>query len=326
MKPIYTITDKILSTVSEASLLLGRLQATSRIVPAPQLRKQNQLKTIQGTLAIEGNTLSLDQINAVIENKPVMGLPNEIREVQNAISVYSRLSAYKSGSEKSLLKAHADLLKGLIPDAGRYRAKDVGIMAGSNVAHIAPSARMVPKLVGYLFKYLKSRSAEHPFIKSSVFHYEIEFIHPFSDGNGRMGRLWQTLMLTEYNSVFAYIPIESVIKDCQNDYYSSLASADKEGISTVFIEFMVGIIHQALQEFYSQFRPAVATAGTRLATAKQHFKNTPFKRQDYLELFKSLSTATASRDLKWGVDGGLLIKTGDKRLAVYQFIIKGGDD
>ena len=326
MKPIYTITDKILSTVSEASLLLGRLQATSGIVPAPRLRKQNQIKTIQSTLAIEGNTLSLDQVTAVIENKPVMGLPNEIREVQNAIHVYSRLSTYKSGSEKSFLKAHADLLKGLIPDAGRYRAKDVGVLAGSNVAHIAPSARLVPKLVGDLFKYLKSRSAEHPFIKSSVFHYEIEFIHPFSDGNGRMGRLWQTLMLTEYNSVFAYIPIESVIKDCQNDYYSSLATADKEGNATVFIEFMVDVIHQALQDFYSQFRPAVATAETRLATAKQHFKNTPFKRQDYLELFKSLSTATASRDLKWGVDGGLLTKTGDKRLAVYQFIIKGGEN
>ena len=326
MKPIYTITDKILSTVSEASLLLGRLQAASGSVPAPRLRKQNQIKTIQGTLAIEGNTLSLDQITAVIENKPVMGLPNEIREVQNAINVYSRLSAYKSGSEKSFLNAHADLLKGLIPDAGRYRAKDVGVLAGSNVAHIAPSARLVPKLVGDLFKYLKSRSAEHPFIKSSVFHYEIEFIHPFSDGNGRMGRLWQTLMLTEYSSVFAYIPIESVIKDCQKDYYSSLAAADKKGNATAFIEFMAGIIHQALQEFYSQFRPAVATAETRLATAKQHFKNTPFKRQDYLELFKSLSTATASRDLKWGVDGGLLTKTGDKRLAVYQFNIKAGDD
>jgi Fic family protein len=326
MKPIYTITDKILSTVSEASLLLGRLQAASGSVPAPRLRKQNQIKTIQGTLAIEGNTLSLDQITAVIENKPVMGLPNEIREVQNAINVYSRLSAYKSGSEKSFLKAHADLLKGLIPDAGRYRVKDVGVLAGSNVAHIAPSARLVPRLMGDLFKYLKSPFAEHPFIKSSVFHYEIEFIHPFSDGNGRMGRLWQTLMLTEYSSVFAYIPIESAIKDCQNDYYSSLATADKEGNATVFIEFMVGIIHQALQEFYSQFRPAVATAETRLATAKQHFKNIPFKRQDYLELFKSLSTATASRDLKWGVDGGLLTKTGDKRLAVYQFNIKAGDD
>jgi len=184
----------------------------------------------------------------------------------------------------------------------------------------------VPKLMGDLFKYLKNSSQEHPFIKSSVFHYELEFIHPFSDGNGRMGRLWQTLMLSEYSFVFSYIPIESVIKDCQADYYSSLAAADKAGNATDFIEFMVGIIHQALQDFYSQFRPAVATAATRLATAEQQFKNTPFKRQDYLELFKSLSTATASRDLKWGVDGGLLTKTGDKRLAVYQVIIKEGKD
>ena len=326
MKPIYTITGKILSTVSEASLLLGRLQAASGSIPALRLRKQNQIKTIQGTLAIEGNTLSLDQITAVIENKPVVGMPNEIREVQNAINVYSRLSTYKSGSEKLFLNAHADLLKGLIPDAGRYRTKDVRVMEGSNVAHVAPNARLVPRLMGDLFKYLKSPFVEHPFIKSSVFHYEIEFIHPFSDGNGRMGRLWQTLMLTEYSSVFAYIPIESLIKDCQKDYYSSLAAADKKGNATAFIEFMAGIIHQALQEFYSQFRPAVATAETRLATAQQHFKNAPFKRQNYLNLFKSLSTATASRDLKWGVDGGLLTKTGDKRLAVYQYNIKAGDD
>jgi Fic family protein len=171
VKPSYTITNKILSTVSEASLLLGRLQAASGSAPAPQLLKQNQIKTIQGTLAIEGNTLSLEQITAVIEQKPVVGLPNEIREVQNAITVYSKLGTYKSGSEKSFLTAHANLMEGLIPDAGRYRIKDVGVMAGSNVAHVAPKARLVPKLVEDLFKYLKNSSAEHPFIKSSVFHY-----------------------------------------------------------------------------------------------------------------------------------------------------------
>ncbi len=187
------------------------------------------------------------------------------------------------------------------------------------MSHIAPGARLVPKLMGDLFKYLKSRSAEHPFIKSSVFHYEIEFIHPFTDGNGRIGRLWQTLMLSEYSSVFAYIPIESVIKDCQADYYKALARADTAGNATVFIEFMVGVIHQALQDFYRQFRPAVATTETRLAAAGQHFRKTPFKRQDYLKLFKTLSTATASRDLKWGVERGLLTKTGDKRLAAYQY-------
>jgi Fic family protein len=323
MKPPYTITDKILSTIAESALLLGRLQAAPGNTPAPQLRRQNQIKTIQGTLAIEGNTLNLDQVTAVIEHKPVVSPPDDIREVQNAVSIYSNLKNYTSGSEKSFLKAHADLMKGLIPDAGRYRAKDVGVVAGRAMAHIAPGSRIVPKLMGELFNYLKSRSKEHPFIRSSVFHYELEFIHPFGDGNGRMGRLWQTLMLCEYNAVFAYIPVESVIRDSQADYYKVLAQADKAGDATVFIEFMVGVIHKALQDYYHQFRPAAATAETRLATAGQCFKKAPFKRQDYLKLFKTLSTATASRDLKWGVETGLLTKTGDKRLAAYKYKISG---
>ena len=319
MKPCYAITAKILTAVSESAQLLGRLQSAPASAPAPLLRRQNQIKTVQGTLAIEGNTLSFDQITAVIEHKPVIGPPGEIREVQNAVAVYAKLGSYAPGSEKSFLNAHADLMKGLAADAGRYRAKNVGVLAGSRIAHVAPQSRMVPRLMGDLFQYLKTASAEHPFITSSVFHYELEFIHPFSDGNGRMGRLWQTLMLSAYSPVFAYIPVESVIKENQAGYYATLAAADKAADATVFIEFMAGVIRQALQEYYDQFRPAAATAATRLETAAQHFKRTPFKRQDYLGLFKALSTATASRDLKQGVEEGQLVKTGDKRLAVYAF-------
>lgn len=285
MKPAYTITNTILNAISESALILGKLQAAPGGVSAPKLRKQNQIKTIQGTLAIEGNTLNAEQISAIIEHKRVLGSASEIREVQNAIQVYSKLNDYKSISEKSFLQAHADLLKGLVPDAGRYRSKDVGVLAGRGVAHMPPGTRLVPKLMGELFSYLKSLQSEHAFIKSSVFHYELEFIHPFSDGNGRMGRLWQTLILKEYDTVFAYIPIESVIMENQADYYASLAAADKAGDCTVFIEFMVSVIIRGVTDFYQQFRPPVESAATRLAAAQLHFKNAPFKRQDLYGAF-----------------------------------------
>jgi len=319
MKPPYTITEEILAGVADCSLLLGRLQSVPGAAPAPLLRRQNQIKTIQGTLAIEGNTLSLDQITAVFDNRPVAGPARDIREVQNAAAVYKHLGSYKPASEKSFLSAHGGLLAGLVPDAGRYRAKNVGVLAGSAVAHVAPPARLVPKLMDDLFRYLKQTSAEHPFIKSTVFHYEVEFIHPFSDGNGRMGRLWQTLMLAQFNPLFAHIPVESIIKERQAAYYGALAASDTAGQCTGFIDFMIEAIRQGISDFYKQFRAPVATAETRLDAAQLHFKTAAFQRQDYMGLFKSLSQATASRDLRSGCDRGILLRTGDKRLTIYNF-------
>lgn len=320
MKPPYKITNKILDLVSRSNLILGKIQATPNTVPTPKLRKKNRVKTIQGTLSIEGNTLSLDQVTGIIEHRPVLGPPEEILEVNNAIKVYDRISQYKSFSEKSFMKVHKELMQGILPDAGKYRSKNVGVIAGENISYVAPQPRMVPGLMSDLFSYLKNIKTENPFIKSSVFHYELEFIHPFSDGNGRMGRLWQTLILAEHNPVFIYVPLESVIRKHQSGYYDALAAADKDGESTVFIEFMSEIIHKSLEDFYKEFRPSTGTTKTRLQSAKTHFKNKKFKRMDYLELFKTLSTATASRDLKYAVDNNILLKKGDKRLTEYRFI------
>jgi Fic family protein len=319
MKPPYRITDKILDLVSKASLVLGKIQATPDTVPAPKLRKKNRVKTIQGTLSIEGNTLSLEQVTGIIEHKPVIGPPSEILEVNNAIKAYDRMGRYKSDSEKLFMMAHKDLMNGILSDAGRYRSKNVGVVAGKDVSHIAPQSKMVPRLMKDLFAYLKNNKKENPFIKSSVFHYELEFIHPFYDGNGRMGRLWQTLILKEFNPVFLYVPLESVIREHQSGYYDALAKADMAGESTFFIEFMSEIIYKSLEVFHKEFRPLVGTAKTRLQSAKAHFKGRKFKRLDYLELFKSVSTATASRDLKYAVDNNILFKEGDKRLTEYRF-------
>lgn len=319
MYPPYKITNKSISLIADISKLLGKLEGLISIIPTPQLRKQNKIKTIYGTLSIEGNTLSIEQITAIIENKRVMGPKKDILEVNNAIKAYEDLAKYSSSSLDSLCKAHKTFMQGLIDNAGLVRSSNVGILKGSKVSHVAPQPKMLPKLLKNLFDYLKSNEDEHPLIKSSVFHYEFEFIHPFLDGNGRLGRFWQTLILYKYNPVFQYIPIESIIKENQQAYYLALEQSDKQGESTRFIEFMLEIIHNSLSRYYSEFKPEPVSIEQRVSKAKEHFKNKTFSRKSYIDLFKNISTATASRDLKYCVDKKLVEKLGDKRLTSYRF-------
>ncbi len=319
MYPPYKITNKSISLIADISKLLGKLEGLISIVPTPQLRKQNKIKTIYGTLSIEGNTLSIEQITAIIENKRVMGPKKDILEVNNAIKAYEDLAKYSSSSLDSLCKAHKTFMQDLIDNAGLVRSSNVGILKGSKVSHVAPQPKMLPKLLKNLFDYLKSNKDEHPLIKSSVFHYEFEFIHPFLDGNGRLGRFWQTLILYKYNPVFQYIPIESIIKENQQAYYLALEQSDKQGESTKFIEFMLAIIHNSLSRYYSEFKPEPVSIEQRVSKAKEHFKNKMFSRKSYIDLFKNISTATASRDLKYCADKKLVEKLGDKRLTSYRF-------
>lgn len=283
----------------------------------PQLRKQNKIKTIHSSLQIEGNTLSEHQITALIENKRVAGPQKDILEVLNAISVYDRLKTFKSKSEKNFIAAHKSLMKDLVPDAGKYRKQGVGIVKGSKVAHIAPPFEHVPFLMKDLFEYLKDEE-ELALIKSCAFHYELEFIHPFLDGNGRMGRLWQTVILQEEYPVFESLPFETLISKNQQDYYKALSLSDKQGKSTHFIEYMLGIIDASLAELLDT-KYTLLKDTDRLAyfIAQQ---NTPFSRKDYMKLFKKISSATASRDLKKGIEMGLLEKNGDKKLTVYKIL------
>lgn len=246
-QPPFTITRHILALVSEISEAVGYIDAAGIAPGSPQLRRGNLVRTITGTLAIEGNTLSLDQVSDIIEGKLVLGPAHEIAEVHGAIKAYENLHRFAMTSEKDLLSAHRLLMGEVLAKSGAYRRGSVGIKKGGKVIHVAPQAGMVPQLMGDLLHWLAT-SADHPLITSSVFHYEFEFIHPFSDGNGRMGRLWQTLILSKWKPVFTWLPLESVIKEKQADYYQALQQADGVGNSTEFIEFMLAAILQTCRD------------------------------------------------------------------------------
>ncbi|CAD7800102.1 Adenosine monophosphate-protein transferase SoFic [Chryseobacterium aquaeductus] len=315
MKPPYQITSQILNLISSISQKIGEVNATYLIKNNPTLRKQNQIKTIHSSLNIEGNTLSEDQITAILENKKVLGPQKDITEVLNALKIYQDLNQLKFNSERDYLKAHQTLMSGLIENPGKYRTTGVGIMKCSKVEHIAPPSENVPYLMKDLFSYLKDNS-ELSLIKSCVFHYEMEFIHPFLDGNGRMGRLWQTLILTNEFPIFEFLPFETLIAKNQIKYYQALSRSDKEGHSTKFIEYMLGIIDESLSELLGNSIQKL-TDNDRILIFLENTKD-EFSRKDYMKKFSEISSATASRDLKNAVEKGLIEKSGDKKTSLYK--------
>nr|WP_322623973.1 Fic family protein [uncultured Flavobacterium sp.] len=315
MTPPYDITPKIIALLTSVSEKIGAANALYLNRQSPQLRKQNQIKTIHSSLQIEGNTLSEAQITAIIENKHVAGPEKDINEVLNAIKVYDALDTFKATSEKDFLKAHKQLMAGLVLQPGQYRKLGVGIVKGTQVAHVAPPATNVPYLMKDLFTYLKT-SEDPALIKSCVFHYEMEFIHPFMDGNGRMGRLWQTVVLIEQHPVFASLPFETLISKNQADYYNALALSDKTGKSTPFIEYMLGIIDTSLGTLLN-YNDRTMTGIQRL----EYFvatRESSFTRKNYMDTFKDISSATASRDLKKGVSLGLFTIKGSGNQTFYK--------
>lgn len=320
MSPPFELTSKILNLTAEISELLGRFRSLTSVKPEPKLRKQNKIKTIKSSLAIEGNSFTEEQITAILEGKRVIGPKREIIEVKNANLLYENLLDYSPYDLKSCLKAHHILMNDLVESAGSWRNKNVGVLDGTKVKHIAPKPDFVPKLMHDLFQWLKNDKDTHYLIKGAIVHYEMEFIHPFEDGNGRMGRFWQTLLLAKNMPIFEYIPIESLIEKKQKDYYLVLEKCDKAGKSTMFIEFMLLIIKQTLEDYFKDIKDATITVSDRLNSAKGSFKNGLFSRKDYMLIHKTISSATASRDLKVGLDQGLLSKSGDKNNTRYNFI------
>lgn len=318
MNPPFSITANVLGEVGQIERLIGRIEAFQQLKPQPYLRKSNRIRTVQGSLAIEGNTLDLEQVTAIIEGKPVIGDKEEVQAVLNAIKVYEGMGRFDPFSIKDLLEAHKVMMDDLVAGAGKWRSTNVGIMKGAVVSHVAPQADRVSHLMDELFRFAKNEE-HHLLIRGCVFHYELEFIHPFVDGNGRLGRFWHSLLLYRYHSVFEYIPVESLIKENQKDYYDALEKADSLGDSTVFVEFSLSIIHQALDDFLNALRPMPLRPERRLDIAYAHFAGTPFARKDYLKYFKNISTATASRDLKLGIEKQLLSKKGEGAQTMYQY-------
>ncbi|MCF6167578.1 Fic family protein [Lutibacter sp.] len=315
MKPPYEITPEILKLITSISEKIGEVNANFLSKPSPQLRKENKIKTIHSSLKIEGNTLSEKQITALLENKRVIGPKKDIKEVLNAIDIYENLDKFNPLNEKSFLKAHQALMNNLIENAGQYRNQGVGIVKGEKIKHVAPPYENVPYLMKDLFEYLKNPN-EIQLIKSCVFHYEMEFIHPFLDGNGRMGRLWQTLILMGKYPVFEYLPFETLISKDQEKYYNALSQSDKSGKSTKFIEYMLDVINISISELLD-FNSRTLNEKDRL----EYFSllnKIEFTRKDYMDVFKDISPATASRDLKKGVELNLFEKIGEMNKTKYK--------
>jgi len=242
--PPFALTPRLIDLVSQISEELGRCAAAEGAI-SPRLRRENRIRSIHASLAIENNSLSLEQVTAILEGKRIRGLPREIQEVKNAIAAYELLETLNPSSQRDFLTAHATLMQSLADDAGRFRTGGVGIYQGKRLVHMAPPAERVPYLVKDLFAWMKSTDL-HPLLASAALHYEIEFIHPFSDGNGRIGRLWQTVVLSKWKPQLAFLPVESVVHDRQAAYYKALAASDQQANVAPFAEFILQALLDAV--------------------------------------------------------------------------------
>jgi len=318
MKPPFTITPQILQLLATLERLLGRYEGMHHPAAAPQLRRSQRVKTIQASLQIEGNTLTEEQVTAILEGKRVIGPARDVLEVQNAITAYDALPKWQPSNPKHLLAAHKLLMKGLVPAPGQWRTQGVAIAKGNQIAHLPPPASRVPALMTELTSWLKSATDVPPAVAAAVFHYELEFIHPFADGNGRMGRLLHSLILSKYHPLFTLAPVESVVRDRQREYYEVLGRCDKAGNSTLFVQFALEATTAAVESILQSLSKQTVTSSQRIQAALQAFGKQSFNRKDYRQLFPTLSTATASRDLASAMSDGSLRRTGEQSQARYQ--------
>ena len=297
-KPPFEINEKMLSDVIEIAELVGKVSIGSGIAVDPVLRRTNRIRSIYSSLAIEQNTLDLDQVTAVLSGKRVLAPPKDIAEVRNAYEIYDCMESLDPYSVDDLLKAHGVMVKGLVDEAGEFRSRPIGIVNGSGkIVHFGTLPQYVPQAVIELLGWIE-KSDIHMLIKSCVFHYEFELIHPFADGNGRIGRLWHTLLLSKWDPIFAWLPIESLIHDNQSEYYAAINTSNCDGESTVFIEFMLSVIKQALYEASGAVtQVSLAKADLRINKINEFLdKHEYITNRDVRELL-AVSPATATRIL-----------------------------
>jgi len=320
--PPFEITSKIIELISKISEKIGEITYIQNTPYHIQLRKENRIKTIHSSLAIENNSLSLEQITAIIEGKRVLGNPNEIKEVKNSIQAYDLLLTLNPYDEKDLLKAHKLMMQDLVNECGKYRTDGVGIFNGEKIVHVAPPAKRIQELMTNLFEWLKT-SDTHPLIKSCVFHYEFEFIHPFQDGNGRMGRLWQTVILKNWKEIFAWLPIETLIKENQKKYYEVLGISDNTADSTKFIEFMLSIILNTIDEIIKTEK--VTAKVTVKVTVNQKkiietIKNNPYITQEELANIVGITRKNIAINMKKLQENGLIKRIGADKNGYWQIV------
>ena len=321
-KPPFEITNRMIGYVAEIAELLGKLNVTNALSSNPTLRRSNRIRTIYGSLAIEQNTLSLEQVTAVLNGKHVLAPPKDIAEVKNAYEIYERLDELDPYSVDDLLTAHAIMTRGLIEESGMFRTRPVGVVdSEGHVLHFGTLPQYVPDLVMELLEWAKI-SEVHMLIRSCVFHYELELIHPFADGNGRVGRLWHTLLLSKWNPAFAWLPVESIIHNRQQEYYAAINASNDAGESTVFIEFMMSAIKASLMEAIStsdEMRDGKMDKATlRWKKIEEYLKTHDYiMNADVRELF-GVSAATANRILAGLASDGILLKCCESGHWVYK--------
>jgi len=311
-------TSEIINILAAIAESVGQLEGVHLNQPGPQLRRKNRIQTIQASLAIEGNSLSRDQVTALLDDKRVIGPRQEILEVRNAIVVYRRIAELAPFGLDSLLEAHGMIMRGLVADPGALRKGPIGVIRENDIFHEAPPWEDVVPMMQALFRYLE-KSDDHLLIKSSRFHFQLEHIHPFMDGNGRIGRLWQSRILMDYHPVFEFLPVEHLIHEHQQAYYRALARGDDTVDCTVFVTFILTQIEKSLNQLVEDTRGVTLTAEKRLEIARTALGDRVFSRKDYQNLHKTISSATASRDLHRGVELGWVKRSGDKRTSVYCF-------
>ena len=315
----FQLTPQLANLLAAIAEAVGKLSAVTLAKPDPKLRRKNRIQTIQASLAIEGNTLTGDQVTALLDKKRVIGPRQDILEVRNAIDVYGRLGEFDPFSLPSFLEAHRILTQGLVDAPGQLRKGPIGVLRERDIFHEAPHWQNVAPMMEDLFEYLKTGN-DHILFKSCRCHFQLEHIHPFVDGNGRMGRLWQSRLLMQYHPIFEFLPAEHLIHERQADYYRNLARGDDTGDCTGFIAFILEQLQRSLEQLLIDTRSVTPTADDRLEFARSVFADRAFSRKDYQNRIRNISSATASRDLQHGVENGWLQRSGDKRTAVYRFV------
>lgn len=311
-KPPFEITNKIIRYVAEIAELVGRLPSVSNLSANPTLRRTNRIRTIHGSLAIEQNTLSLEQVTAVLNGKHVLAPPKDIAEVKNAYEIYERLDELDPCSVEDLLTAHRVMTRGLVEESGMFRTGPVGVVdSEGNILHFGTLPQYVPDLMMELLDWVKN-SDVHMLIRSCVFHYEFELIHPFADGNGRVGRLWHTLLLSKYNPAFAWLPVESIIHDRQPEYYAAINASNEAGESTAFIEFMLSAIKASLIDTVSvsdEMSDALMDkTAMRWKLIEEYLQTHEYIMNADVRALCGVSAATANRILAGLTDAGKLVK------------------